>query len=330
MRKLTWLFLVTTSIVVVTSGCGQRPPAVSSPQPPTPTSVSPTAVPSPTLTPPPPSQDGFEIVIRTNFQDDSKTDVYIKNSETGEEELFITLGDVYREHYHNSEYHNGNLYIIRRIGYAGSLDEEWSDELWKYDVQGVGTQIHSARGLDFRAAPNERYVAVAYSLDGSADPSEGRLAFLDSQGDLAQEFTADQLGGPYSHSVSKWSDDSSEFWGMLHVGPSPQVFYRIEPASWQVNTYDVSQLSVPAEYDLNANIGRLAYSDYPAMFDMESVGEFEESQQQVTLFVYDFSSQSTQTIATSMAKPFNPIWLDDSTIECDDPDGEGRIAYPVD
>ncbi len=72
-----------------------------------------------------------------------------------------------------------------------------------------------------------------------------------------------------------------------------------------------------------------SYSDYPAMFDAQSAEEFEESQQPVTLSVYDFDGQSTQEIATSVAKPFNPIWLDDSSIECNDPGGEGRIVYAI-
>lgn len=338
MRKLTWLFLIMTSIVVTVSSCAQNPSPVPSPQSPTSTSVPPTPVPSltptslpPTSTPmPPPSeQDDFEIITQSNSQDANKTDVYIRNSNTGKENLFITLEDVYREHYHNSEYHNGNLYIIRRIGYDGGLDEEWSDELWRYDSQKRETWLYSAKGLDFRTAPSESHIAVVYSLNGSGAPSDSRLAFLDSQGDLVQEFTVDQLGSPYSHNPLKWSDDSGEFWGVSHMGPSPQAFYRIKTVSWQIDTYDVSQLPVPSEYDVNANVGKLAYSDYPAMFDAESARQFEESQQRVTLFIYDFDDQSTRGIATSIAKPFNPTWLDDNTVECDDPDGEDRIVYTV-
>ena len=342
MRKLTWLFLIMTSIVVIVSSCVQSSSPVPSPQPPTstPTPSTPVLSPTPTSPPPtstpvpPPSKQGdFEVVTQPSSQDTSKTDVYIRNSNTGEESLFITLEDVYIEHYHNSEYHNGNLYIIRRIGYEeGSSDEEWSDELWRYDSQGQGIRLHSAKGFDFRAASNESYIAVTYSPDESGTR---RLAFLSSQGDLIQEFTVDQLGGSdfqdtLACDLEKWSDDSRTFWGTLGWGPASLVFYRVMADSWQVDTYDVSQLHVhPAEYDLNANTGRLAHSDYPVMFDMQSVEEFEASQQPVTLSVYDFDGQSTQEIATSVAKPFNPRLLDDSSIECDDPGGESRIVYPV-
>lgn len=329
MRKLVWLFLIMTSIVVTVSSCVQSPSPVPSPQPPTATPVPSTPVPSLT----PSEQGDFEVVTQPSSQDASKTDVYIRNSNTGEKSLFITLEDVYTNHYHNSEYHNGNLYIIRRIGYEeGSSDEEWSDELWRYDSQGQGTRLHSAKGLDFRAAPDEGHIAVTYFSDESG---EDRLDFLRSQGDLVQEFAVDQLGGSdfqdtLACDLEKWSDDSRTFWGTLGWGPASLVFYSVMVDSWQVDTYNVSQLSVhPMEYDLNANMGKLAYSDYPAMFDAQSAEEFKESQQPVTLSVYDFDSQSTREIATLVAKPFNPMWLDDSSIECDDPGGEGRIVYTV-
>jgi hypothetical protein len=294
----------------------------------TPTSLPPTSTPTPT----PSVLGAFELVTQPSSQDASKTDVYIRNSNTGEESLFITLEDVYTRHYHNSEYHNGNLYIIRRIGYEeGSSDEEWSDELWRYDSQGKGTCIYSTKGLDFRVAPDESHIAVR---DSPSESEEARLAFLSSQGNLVQGFTVDQLGDldfpdPPHISALKWSDDGGALWGALQMGPRPQAFWRVMVGSWQVDTYDVLQLPIQSEYDLNANIGKLAYSDYPAMYDVQSAEEFEESKQPVTLFVYDFDGQSTQEIATSVAKPFNPTWLDDSSIECDSPDEEGRIVYTV-
>ncbi|MCD4739339.1 MAG: hypothetical protein K8R89_08795 [Anaerolineae bacterium] len=324
MRKLTWLFLIITSIIVTLSSCVPSPSPVPSPQPPT---VTP--VPSPT----PSEQDDFEIFMQPSSQDASKTAVYLRNNQTGEENFFITLEDVYANHYHNSEYHNDHLYIIKRIGYeAGSSDEEWSDELWRYDRQGQGTCLHSAKGLDFRAASNGSYIAVTHSPDESG---ENRLALLNPQGDLVQEFTVDQLGSAdfqdtLACGLEKWSADSKTFWGTLGWGPTSLVFYSVLVDSWQVAAYDVSQLSIHRmEYDLNANIGKLVYSDYPVMFDMQRVEEFEASQQPVTLAIYEFDAQSSQEIATSVAKPFNPRWLDASSIEYDDPGGEGRIVYTV-
>jgi len=76
-------------------------------------------------------------------------------------------------------------------------------------------------------------------------------------------------------------------------------------------------------------MGKLVYSDLPAIFTVDDIEDFVRSQQQVTLFVYDLASQSTQVIATSVAEGFHPRWLDDSTIEYSDPDGNDRIVYTM-
>jgi hypothetical protein len=101
----------------------------------TPTSVPPTL--TPTLPPPEPTheprtirQGGFEITMITNPQDSSRTDVHVKNVETGEEKLYITLSDVYVRHYHNSEYHN----VTTKI----STSSEELDILLKNGIQKNG------------------------------------------------------------------------------------------------------------------------------------------------------------------------------------------------
>jgi hypothetical protein len=65
-------------------------------------------------------------------------------------------------------------------------------------------------------------------------------------------------------------------------------------------------------------------------FDVTSAQEFEDGINTVTLFVYDFNTQTEKVIATSISKLFHPRWLDDRTIEYDDPSGEGKIVVTLD
>jgi len=316
------------------------------PAPPPPFTPTPAPTPGPTPTPEPTSDlrprsstyGDVEIRMVANPQDSSKTDVCVENLATGEEVLRVTLSDIHISHYHNSEYHNGNLYIIRRIGYVPEQwdSEEWTDELWGYNADGEGMKLYSAQGLDFRVAPDERHIALRISdLKCTWD----KLIFLDSSGNSVREFAADQfIGHPDKEAYAplpthlfllEWSDDSSEFWGHVSAGPMPITFYKIKVDLWQITTYEVSKLNIPCEYDLNVNAGKLVYSDCPQIYDVYGREEFEKSQHQVTLFVYDFSNRSTQTIATAVAKCFNPKWLDDSTIEYNNPDGDDRIVYTM-
>jgi hypothetical protein len=268
-------------------------------------------------------------VLTTNPQDSAKTDISVKNLETGGQEFFITLLDVRAGHSHPCEYRNGHLYVIKRIGYDVESGEEWTDELWKYDADGKGTKLFSAQGFDFRVAPAEKHIAIR----------KENLLLLDFLGSPLQEFTVEQLSGreeaqhaaPSVHvALLKWSDDNEEFWGALHSGPSPGIIFKVSVPSWELCAYNVSELHIPWEYDLDANMRRLVYSDYPQIYDTISLEEFKKSQQVVTLFVHDLSTRDTQAIATLAAKEFNPIWLDDEIIEYDSPDGEGRVIYTTD
>jgi len=222
------------------------------------------------------------------IQDGRQTDIRVRCFQTGGKALHITVPDVYREHYHNAEYHNGHLYVIRRLGYDGYPDEDWTDELWRYDSQGRGTRLYSEQGLDFRVAPSEAYIAVRQGQD--------KVTFLDSAGNPQPVFALGQLSrqdparppSAPATGLLKWSDDRVAFWGVVNYGPGAEEFFWIEPASWQVTICDVSRLRINWEYDLNANTGYVAYSDYPAMFGAET--------------------------ASSKAPPYGGFWLEGGPI----------------
>lgn len=264
--------------------------------------------------------DEYEVVLKENPQDNNKTDVYIKNLDDGTENFFITLTDVYSQHYHNSEYHNGNLYIIRRIGYDGYPDETWSDELWRYDIQKVGKKLYSGKGIDFRVAPNEKYIAVC----------DDKLSIINQNGNVLQTYTVAKLGFDNSQDLRigllKWSNDGIQFWGNLFFTAYPQVFYKINTNSWSVDKYDISNLGFfSGDYDLNSNNGKIAYSNYPAMFDVDSAKEYEESGAKVNLKIYDLKTGKQQLVSTSITRKFEPKWVDSNTLEYNDPNSDSRI-----
>jgi hypothetical protein len=274
-------------------------------------------------------EDKFEVILQPDAQDDMRTDVFIRNVATGEQSFFLNLEDVYRQQYHPAEYQNGHLYIILRKGDPFAQDAVWSDELWQYDSQGNGIQLYSAKGLDFRVAPAESIIAIQYDISGE-NPNEGiSLVFVNTHGDVVHELQVeapDQLVA-YASSPNSWSDDGLTYWGSLDAGPTPHYFYVVNTASWQFSTYPVSQLHLGHDYALNPNTGRLVYSDYPVFFIVEALQEFQDSGKAVTLGLFDLNSQNVQIIATSAAKAFQPEWLDERTVEYNDPGSAERIVY---
>jgi hypothetical protein len=197
--------------------------------------------------------------------------------------------------------------------------------LWRYDSLGNGKMLFSKKGLDFRIAPDESYVAVVYQ---STEDNANWVAFINTNGEVIQEINIDPTGN-YLDSPNKWSEDGSLFWGELPIMHRPEYIYQIAVSSWGITKYDVTQLNIGDEYELNANTGKIVYSDYPFFLTADTRQQFIDSGTEVKLFLYDLNTQTLQTIATSIAKPFSPKWLDNATIEYDDPNGGTRIEYKI-
>lgn len=260
---------------------------------------------------------GYEITMTPSGPQPGQTEVVVKNQQTGRVVFSLTVPDVYTGHYHNSEYQAGSLYVIRRVG-SGS---DWLDELWRYDAAGQEQKLYAARGLDFRTAPGGQLVAAS---------SGASLSFVDAGGRLVREFPLEQLSSNPRPEVEEidvhlWSADGAAFWGRVKIIGRPQTLFRVEPATWQVSRADVSGLPMFWDEALNPNTGQLAYSDHPALISEESAEQFKQSNQPVTLFLYDFYRQSQAAIATAAATAFRPEWLDDDTLAYDDPAGGGRV-----
>jgi hypothetical protein len=65
------------------------------------------------------------------------------------------------------------------------------------------------------------------------------------------------------------------------------------------------------------------------LFATELAQQFKDSKKEVTLFYYELYSQNLQIITTSAAKQFSPIWIDDRTVEYNDPSSDGKIYYAI-
>lgn len=246
-------------------------------------------------------------------------------------ENILNLEDVYTDHYHFQENHNGNIYLIRRIEPAAGeewTDDNWTDELWKYDKNNEGKKLYACQGLDFRVSSNEKYISIE-DHDG--------LCIIDSEGNKIKSYTIEELSnGKYKNEdelqvdMQGWSDDSLNFWGGVNNLWLPLKLFKINVVDWSITEYDMTQLSIGGtEFMLNTNTGKIVFSDFPITFDVDDLSEFEMSKEKVTLFYYDLVEKELIPIDSSVAKMFNPEWIDDFTIEYDNPKGQDRIRYKL-
>ncbi len=105
--------------------------------------------------------------------------------------------------------------------------------------------------------------------------------------------------------------------------------FKIAVESWETEKYDTEMAPVAHEYDLNPNTGLLVCSDYPVILDIIDYEHFMSEERTVHLFLYDFKNQDLKIIDTSKNESFDPVWIDDNSIEYNNPNGEGRVIYQL-
>jgi hypothetical protein len=271
-------------------------------------------------------QGEYEIVLLENIKDSSDTDVYIKNVETGEEEFFRTIPDAYRSHYHPAEFYGGTLYIIRRIGYDDYPDEEWTDELWRYEPEGEGERIYTTQGLDFRVGPEESIIAIN---------THESLVLLSNSGDELKIFEPREIITSSEEleyermdfRVFAWGD--GDVWLSNTIVASLQGLVNIDLGDYSVKKYDLVGLDAGTEFALDVSTQKLAFTDYPVFMDEYMYKQWKDKESEVTLRVYDLDTEEQEEIATSITKEFEPEWIEDNLLEYNDPDGSGRLQVVV-
>src|SRR5690606_24380485 len=259
--------------------------------------------------------------------EETKSDIYLKNESTGENVFFLTIANVYATHSHFSEYHNNSVSVIRRVGYDGYPDGDWTDELWKYDLQKIGTKLFSGPGLDFRVSPNEAFIAVTHDIN----TPHHSVSILNKEGVVINTYTLKELGaGEWDEYIQlfSWSDDSKLFWGGTFSTDNPGSFFcmRSEGENCGIEIFHSNEIPDPieTEYKIESNTGKLVYSTFPVIFDVDSYKEYEKKSPAVYLKIYDFYTKQSKEIAFSKFKKFEPEWVGKDLIEYTDPKTQKR------
>lgn len=254
-------------------------------------------------------------------------DVILQYS-TGREGFFGSFSDVYVDHYHAVEYHNGDIYLMKRVNYSGPGDTDWQDELWEINSQLHETKIYSGKGFDFRVSPDENYVAIREEF---GEGNDGVRMVNTQTGDIKSFIIKDLFLDPTAVSIDlvKWADDSQTFWGAITHGQQKENYFRLIVNNWDIAKYESPGYVLNHENDLNPNTGVIAYSDYPVVLAEEDVQRLESDKAPVHLYVKDLITGHGGTIATSSAKRFHPVWQSAITLMYDNPSGSVALTYTL-
>jgi hypothetical protein len=279
----------------------------------------------------------YAVVIKPNTEDKASADIFLVDPATQTETFFLTTTNV-ATHYHVAEYRNGNVYLIKRTGedLADFKNENWTDEIWKYDAEKNGTKLFAAKGMDFRASPDGKTIAAFYMDLNTERIEDGwtiAVSFLNDKGRRIKTLTAADLGTEkYEAYVSPIFFAGDQLWFSAGSGPKIDVFGKIDTShKFAMTKFDVAEEMVQiGEFSLNPDREMIALSDFPFIFDVDSAKEFTASKKTVTLSTYNLVTKEKETVATSVAKAFAPVWLDPQTLEYNDPNAEARVMKVID
>ncbi len=226
----------------------------------------------------------------------------------------MTITDGHQYYYRHAEYHNGNVYVVRRIDNRLDIkNPQWTNELWRYSPQKPGVKLYTSQGIDFRVSDDEQFIAIS-----DRDKNSLKITILNNEGKALKSFP---LAGLYKGNdeityleLLSWADNI--LW--LDCGATVQIksIVKIDADTFKVSTFDLSKLAVFIDdFTLNPITGKITFSDYPPIFDADTRNALIASKKEIHLFVYDLQARKKQMIAVSTAKQFHPKWVDDNTIE---------------
>lgn len=265
-----------------------------------------------------PAYGSAKVFIKQDPKNKSSFHVYVLNA-AGKSYKFATVENVAAGHYHPAQFVNGQLYLIRR---SRSDNDGWIDELWRYDAKGRSARIISNKGLDFRVSEDGKLIAVATTLE---DAKSNILRLLQPSGKTIKTYEAKDLGMSGWFEFEDWT--GRYLWLRDQYAVEIAGFVKVDTQTMAARRYQVSLQC--QDYALHPASLKLAYSDYPVAFDVDSYDQFVESKQPVKLYVCDLVSGKSNVVATSVAKAFEPEWKDASTLEFENPTADGRITRRI-
>ncbi|MFA5051996.1 MAG: hypothetical protein WC544_02965 [Patescibacteria group bacterium] len=264
----------------------------------------------------------FSASLQKNITDSNMTDIVLQ-MKNGETRILVSYPNIYFDHYHAIEYHAGNIYIIKRINNKGT-NSDWTDELWKIDLNKHETKMFSAQGLDFRTSPDGGKIIVIKQNQGVDE-----LVLIDGSGSLFKVFSIDELTIDPKATTTyplSWSSDSKYYWGGIIHSLSNNVF-KISTNDFFVSKYQFKGDLLNHDVTFNADASSIVYSDYPVFYDADEASAFSISGIKVTLYLENFITETIKTINTSVAKYFQPQWISETEIQYVDPNTGSKKIY---
>ena len=254
-----------------------------------------------------------EIIARESKLDKDKTDIYIKDFETKEEDFFITLPETLPEitdRGFRAEFREGKLVVIKYI-ISPHLGYATEEQLWQYtSSEDKGTILITTDQIrNFKVSSDGSFATAA--------ESDEELIFIDLTTRQQRKFNFNDLAAAETITYSKearqsaqegrrtginvffragkWSPDSRDFWGFIYLLPTadPGVPEFVSVFKVKIPSWEVEKFAIPKQATLFNYIS-------PEALNLEKeIVLFEQNiDGGVALYLYNLITQEEETVVS--------------------------------
>lgn len=253
--------------------------------------------------------------------------VSIMNTSTGSTVSKFQISDVISDHYHAYEIHSCAIYVFRKFNYDYTIGvplSNYSQELWKYTYDGMGTKLVQA--YDYRVSPDESILAFSPFYDSLSNPSvvfenlqTGRSIFTLHLADVPASASSSIANFDYEN--GGWSADSRYMWLDSNEAADVLGFMRIDTKDWSHQIFPAPSVTMGGDA-LNPDTGMVTYRTNAAPWtaDAEIDQQYRDAAAQsgqVSSFnIYDLLTNKIYVVATTTDPTYyyQPHWISDTVL----------------
>ncbi len=216
-----------------------------------------------------------------------------------------------------------NQYLYCNVLKKTSSDE-YVEEVLKFDNENNESLIYKGKNVEISSSPDGEYLIIIENLYKDSK-NVSNLKILDKNDKVIfDEIIELEL----FTELKPYGWNKSKVWSVFTYTGDSMKFLILDTKSFEYEVLKTSFFQC-FEYELNIRTGWICYSDFPQLRDIYNYNDFINSNKKVNLFLYNIYTNEKIKIATSIAKPFDPKWIDDYTFVYKNPVNNERVLYKL-
>lgn len=177
--------------------------------------------------------------------------------------------------------------------------------------------------FDFQISPDKKYLTAT---EKNSNLSGQNLTLLNNEsGTVIKTFSLSNLNISNNEAAIwtlAWSEQN-KLWIRAQMGRQIISLIFFEEPNFSPQQYNLESENVTTcDFAFNAEREAFVFSDF-CPSDTIDLEDAVKNNTKTTLYLYDLKTQTKRIVAEAVAKEFSPVWINDQTVEYNDPNNNG-------